>query len=52
MLEHFTENGIEALELDLRTSFLNKMVVNQDRTVIEQTIRRENIFFVERSSTH
>ena len=39
MLDHFKQQGIDALELELRTSFTNKMVANQERTIVEQTIR-------------
>jgi hypothetical protein len=39
MLETYKELGIDALELDLRNSFMGKMMMNQARTVVEQTIR-------------
>ncbi len=39
MLETSKTQGVEALELDLRTSFMKKMMANQERTIIEQTIR-------------
>ena len=41
MLETSKSQGVEALELDLRTSFMKKMMANQERTIIEQTIRFE-----------
>ena len=41
MLETCTNLGLDALELDLRNSFMGKMVMNQARTVVEQTIRLE-----------
>jgi hypothetical protein len=39
MLDNYVKEGIDALELDLRTSFMSKMNANQARTVVEQTIR-------------
>jgi hypothetical protein len=39
MMNNFKVCGLEALELDLRTSFMSKMVTNQERTIVEQTIR-------------
>ena len=51
MLEHISQHGLESLELGLRTSFLNKMVANQERTIVEQTIRFENADFISRPTT-
>jgi hypothetical protein len=54
MLETSKSQGVEALELDLRTSFMKKMMANQERTIIEQTIRFDFAFlnFQRGSVTH